>query len=135
MAPPVLRSLHLVRNDRRRNDRSRNGRRCRVGLEILEDRITPTSVTGLSPSAGPLLGGTMVTISGTGFTGATAVDFGLNAGDGFERRERHHDHSRQPGGHRHRGRDRDGPGRDVPRVTGRPIHLRGRADRFGREPE
>ena len=53
-------------------------RRVQAGLEFLEDRITPTSVTGLSPSAGPLLGGTLVTITGTGFTRATAVDFGTN---------------------------------------------------------
>ena len=34
------------------------------------------AVSALSPSAGPLAGGTSVTISGTGFTGATAVTFG-----------------------------------------------------------
>ncbi len=33
-------------------------------------------VTGLSPTTGPTAGGTLVTITGTGFTGATAVDFG-----------------------------------------------------------
>jgi hypothetical protein len=33
-------------------------------------------VSGVSPSVGPLAGGTSVTISGSGFTGATAVDFG-----------------------------------------------------------
>jgi hypothetical protein len=37
---------------------------------------SPPTVTGLSPSSGPTTGGTMVTISGTGFTGATAVRFG-----------------------------------------------------------
>ena len=78
MSPLVLQSLLFVGNDRRRTDRSRTRRRFQAGLEFLEDRITPTSVTGLSPSAGPLLGGTMVTITGTGFTGATAVDFGPN---------------------------------------------------------
>ena len=31
---------------------------------------------GLSPTSGPAAGGTLVTITGTGFTGATAVDFG-----------------------------------------------------------
>jgi IPT/TIG domain len=35
------------------------------------------TVTAVSPSSGPLGGGTSVTISGTGFTGATAVEFGL----------------------------------------------------------
>ncbi|MGI8801347.1 MAG: IPT/TIG domain-containing protein [Solirubrobacteraceae bacterium] len=34
------------------------------------------TVTGLSPSSGPEAGGTPVTITGTGFTGATAVGFG-----------------------------------------------------------
>ncbi|HEX2821202.1 MAG TPA: choice-of-anchor C family protein [Streptosporangiaceae bacterium] len=37
---------------------------------------SPPAVTGLSPSSGPANGGTKVTISGTGFTGATAVGFG-----------------------------------------------------------
>ena len=34
------------------------------------------AVTGLSPDFGPSTGGTSVDITGTGFTGATAVDFG-----------------------------------------------------------
>ncbi len=34
------------------------------------------AVTGLSPTAGPLVGGTTVTITGTNFNGATAVTFG-----------------------------------------------------------
>ncbi len=42
---------------------------------------TPT-VTGVSPSGGPLAGGTSVTVTGTSFTGATAVDFGATAGTG-----------------------------------------------------
>ncbi len=37
--------------------------------------IAPT-VTAVSPTSGPASGGTTVTIIGTGFTGATAVDFG-----------------------------------------------------------
>ena len=40
--------------------------------------VAPT-VTGLSPTTGPQAGGTLVTITGTSFTGATAVDFGANA--------------------------------------------------------
>ena len=36
------------------------------------------TVTGISPTSGPAAGGTLVTITGTGFTGATAVDFGTN---------------------------------------------------------
>ena len=34
------------------------------------------TVTGLSPTSGPTMGGTLVTITGTSFTGASAVDFG-----------------------------------------------------------
>ena len=40
---------------------------------------TAPAVTGLSPSSGPEAGGTLVTITGTSFTGATAVDFGTTA--------------------------------------------------------
>ena len=38
------------------------------------------SVTGVSPVAGPLPAGTVVTITGTAFTGATAVSFGTAPG-------------------------------------------------------
>ena len=34
------------------------------------------TITGVAPAAGPLAGGTTVTISGTNLAGATAVDFG-----------------------------------------------------------
>ena len=78
MSPRVLQSPPFVGNDGRRADRSRTRRHCRVGLEFLEERSTSTSVTGLSPSAGPLLGGTTVPIAGTVLTGATAVDVGSN---------------------------------------------------------
>lgn len=48
------------------------------------DRYTYVStaaptVTGISPTGGPIAGGTVVTITGTGFTGATSVTFGGNA--------------------------------------------------------
>jgi hypothetical protein len=36
-------------------------------------------VTSISPSAGPMAGGTTVTINGSGFTGATSVSFGATA--------------------------------------------------------
>ncbi len=39
---------------------------------------TMPTVNGTSPSSGPLSGGTLVTILGSGFTGATGVDFGSN---------------------------------------------------------
>ncbi len=41
------------------------------------------AVTGLSPTSGPAAGGTLVTITGTGFTGATEVDFGTTASVNF----------------------------------------------------
>ena len=37
------------------------------------------TVTGINPSSGPAAGDTLVTITGTGFTGATVVDFGTTA--------------------------------------------------------
>jgi hypothetical protein len=38
--------------------------------------VAPPVVTGISPGTGPAAGGTKVTITGTGFTGATHVRFG-----------------------------------------------------------
>jgi hypothetical protein len=42
----------------------------------------PVSVTGVSPNSGPVAGGTTVTISGLGFTGATQVLFGSTPAPG-----------------------------------------------------
>jgi hypothetical protein len=42
-----------------------------------------TTVSGISPSSGPTAGGTAVTITGTYFTGATAVDFGSTPATSF----------------------------------------------------
>ena len=50
------------------------------------------TVTGINPTTGPAAGGTLVTITGTSFTGATAVQLRRHAGDGRHRRQRHHDH-------------------------------------------
>ena len=53
------------------------------------DRFTYTTiqtvptVTGISPTCGPLSGGSSVTVSGTGFTGATAILFGGVPAAGF----------------------------------------------------
>jgi hypothetical protein len=41
------------------------------------------AVTGVSPSSGPTTGGTSVTITGTSFTGASAVTFGTTAATAF----------------------------------------------------
>jgi Hypothetical glycosyl hydrolase family 15/IPT/TIG domain len=40
------------------------------------------AVTGVSPANGPAAGGTIVVINGTGFTGATVVNFGSNPASG-----------------------------------------------------
>ena len=44
--------------------------------------VVAPSVASLSPTAGPIGGGTSVTITGAGFTGATAVHFGTTAATG-----------------------------------------------------
>jgi hypothetical protein len=38
--------------------------------------VTPALITSISPSSGPIAGGTTVTITGTNFTGASSVAFG-----------------------------------------------------------
>ena len=56
-----------------------------TGLQGLVDWInggipTVSSISGVSPTAGTTAGGTLVTVTGAGFTGATAVHFGTNLG-------------------------------------------------------
>jgi hypothetical protein len=41
------------------------------------------SITGISPAGGQVTGGDMVTITGSGFTGASAVTFGATASPGY----------------------------------------------------
>jgi hypothetical protein len=43
----------------------------------------PPVVTSISPNAGPIAGGTVVTLAGTGFTGATGVTVGGVAATGL----------------------------------------------------
>jgi hypothetical protein len=50
-------------------------------MSVHASMVAP-SISGLSPTGGSTAGGTSVTISGSGFTGATAVDFGSNAATG-----------------------------------------------------
>ncbi|MGA2838281.1 MAG: IPT/TIG domain-containing protein, partial [Acidimicrobiales bacterium] len=70
--------------------------------------VAAPAVTGVGPASGPTAGGTTVTVTGSGFTGATSVSFGTGGtGPGGRWRRRH--------GHRHR-RHLD----DVPR---RRLHL------------
>jgi len=45
--------------------------------------IGPRQVTGVSPATGGVAGGTVVTITGIGLTGATGVQFGGVAGTAF----------------------------------------------------
>jgi hypothetical protein len=45
--------------------------------------VNPPGVTAISPSAGPTSNDTPVDITGTGFTGATAVDFGTTAATSY----------------------------------------------------
>jgi hypothetical protein len=55
------------------------------------------SISSLSPAAGPPAGGTSVTISGTGFIGTSAVDFG-SAPAGYIVNSAHQIVARSPGG-------------------------------------
>ncbi len=50
---------------------------------VLQVQQVPPAVTGISPVSGPWVGGTSVTITGSGFSGATAVDFGTTAASSF----------------------------------------------------
>jgi IPT/TIG domain len=52
--------------------------------EAFTTLASPPAVTAVEPAEGPQTGGATVTITGTGFTGATAVDFGANAAKSFE---------------------------------------------------
>ena len=57
---------------------------CAVGLEgEAQAQFGPPTVTNVNPNTGPTSGGTSVTITGTNFSGATAVSFGGNAAASF----------------------------------------------------
>ncbi len=68
--------------------------------------VAAPAVTAISPAAGPTGGGTSVTITGSGFTGATAVDFGTAGSHEPDGRLGLGDHRHQPCGHGHGGRRR-----------------------------
>ena len=54
-----------------------------TGNDYTYDAVIPApTVTSLNPTHGPAGGGNSVTITGTGFTGATSVHFGANAATG-----------------------------------------------------
>ncbi len=46
-------------------------------------QLVPALITSISPTSGPVVGGTTVTINGSGFTGATKVVFGTVAATSF----------------------------------------------------
>jgi len=54
-----------------------------TGTGLFTYQIPPSVVSGVSPNLGALTGGKTVTITGTGFTGATAVSFGGAAATGL----------------------------------------------------
>jgi DNA-binding beta-propeller fold protein YncE len=54
-----------------------------TGNNALKEIPAQPAVTGLAPAAGPLGGGTTVTITGVHLTGATSVSFGANAASSF----------------------------------------------------
>jgi spore coat protein U-like protein len=57
---------------------------CAVGLEgKAQAQSSEPTVTNVNPNTGPTSGGTSVTITGTSFSGATAVSFGSNAAASF----------------------------------------------------
>ncbi|MGA4731946.1 IPT/TIG domain-containing protein [Micromonospora taraxaci] len=59
-----------------------NGTAPPLGYTYLPDGSAAV-ITGLTPTSGPTAGGTTVTITGTGFTGAAGVDFDGLPGTGF----------------------------------------------------
>ena len=68
--------------------------------------IVGPAITGISPSSGPFTGGTVVTITGSGFTGATSVKFGttsvgvgsINIMENFRTRHRKFLRDKRPSG-------------------------------------
>ena len=60
-----------------------NGTSAAVTADEFTYEVLPPSISGISPTSGPTTGGTTVTITGTGFTGATKVVFGTVAATSF----------------------------------------------------
>lgn len=59
------------------------GARTSIVNPLIADPAADPAVTAVSPSTGPTAGGTLVTITGINFTGATAVNFGSTAATNF----------------------------------------------------
>jgi len=60
-----------------------HGMSAKVAADEFAFKVPPAAITSLSPSSGPRSGGTSVTISGSGFTGATKVLFGTEVALSF----------------------------------------------------
>ena len=80
-------------------------------------------VTSISPTSGPAAGGTTVTITGSGFTGATAVDFGTTPATSFTVNNAGLDHRRRSSRQRHGGCDGGHVQWDIGHFRRRPVHL------------
>ena len=59
------------------------GTSAKLSADRYTYKVPAPRVTGLSPTAGSTLGGATVTISGSGFSGASAVTFGTSAASSF----------------------------------------------------
>jgi IPT/TIG domain-containing protein len=55
--------------------RTKGGRSAKVNTARFTYALEKPAVTGLTPDSGPLTGGNVVTVSGSGFTAVTAVTF------------------------------------------------------------
>lgn len=67
------------RPEGRRHSASLRRLTCRPLSDVSPTFVSAPRVTGVSATSGPAAGGTSLTITGTGFTGATSVDFGMTA--------------------------------------------------------
>ena len=92
------------------------------------------TVTAISPNAGTTLGGTSVTITGTGFATGATVTIGGTAATGVDHRQPDHDHRDRPGARGgHGGCRRHDERRE--RHPHRRFHLQRAADRHGDHPD
>ena len=132
----------------RHHDHGRQPRRYRLGgcdrdgagrdVGHHRRRITFTyapTVSGISPTAGPLAGGTVVTITGTGFTGVTAVDFGTTPATTFTVVSPTSITADSPAGTGTVDVTVTAPSGTSADLVRRSLHLPGRADGFGLEPD
>ncbi|HUY86962.1 MAG TPA: IPT/TIG domain-containing protein, partial [Acidimicrobiales bacterium] len=77
IAPPTLGGLVDI------TVRTAGGISATSGADQFDFVISPPSVNSISPIYGPYFGGTPVAILGSGFTGASQVEFGSNAASSF----------------------------------------------------